>query len=624
MERAKSPATPSMPHLAPSLKNEPHPTPPIHSAKAGARDSFARERAPKQSRWSAAVWCILLTLATAIVFHQALKCGFICFDDDLYVDHNTALEAGLSARGIAWAFTTNLTHFSPSAEYWQPLTSLSRLADYAMFRFEPWGHHLTSVVLHLLTGLALFGALRRLTGSEMRSGMVAALFLLHPMHVEPVLWLSARKDVVNALFSVLTLWTYGWYAAAPNRKRYLAVFASVLAANMGKPMAVSLPFLLLLLDVWPLGRFSVKNGDRAQRARNLVLEKVPLFVLTIGVAALAFLVQKGIGALAGADSLPLWCRVGNATLAIATYVLKAFVPVNLAIFYPHRGSDLPIGMTVLAALGIIAMSALAWRQKMRRPWLAFGWLWFLIVLAPVAGIIQIGEHAMADRYSYLAFIGIFTAAVWQGAEWMQAMGRRSAEPAKFAMRLVPVAILICFSALSFRQVQTWRSSESVFRHAIAATSENYIAHFNLGALLIEKGRLDEAKPHLAEARRIREPFLRFQLAAAEAAEKRGDYAGAIPRLIRVQMLVPWDADLHQNLGRLLALNHEPGKALVQFDAALRYRPEWIQPRINIAVVLLGVGEVKKAGKILREVLEKDPANADAQALLTRIAAAEKN
>lgn len=579
--------------------------------------------APRRSRWSAAVWCILLTLATALVFHQAVQCGFICFDDDLYVDHNAALEAGLSARGLAWAFTTNLTHFSASAEYWQPLTSLSRLADYAMFRFEPWGHHLTSVVLHLLTGLALFGALRRLTGSEMRSGIVAALFLLHPMHVEPVLWLSARKDVVNALFSVLTLWTYGWYAAAPNWKRYLAVFACVLAANMGKPMAVSLPFLLLLLDVWPLGRFSVKNGDSWRRARNLVLEKVPLFVLTIGVAALAFLVQKDIGALAGADSLPLWCRLGNATLAIATYVLKAFVPVNLAIFYPHPGSDLPIGVTVLAALGIVAVSVLAWRQRMRRPWLVVGWLWFLIVLAPVSGIIQIGEHAMADRYSYLAFIGIFTAAVWQGAEWMQALARRSAVPAKIAMRLVPAAILVCFSALSFRQVQTWRSSESVFRHAIAVTSGNYIAHYNLGSLLIETGRREEAKTHFDEARRIREPFLRLQLAAAETAEKRGDFAGAIPRLVRVQMLIPWDADLHQRLGILLSRNHEPGKALVQFDAALRYRPEWIQPRINIAVVLIGVGEVKKAGKILREVLEKDPTNADARALLAMIAANAK-
>ena len=580
--------------------------------------------APRRSRWSAAVWCILLTLATALVFHQAVQCGFICFDDDLYVDHNAALEAGLSARGLAWAFTTNLTHFSASAEYWQPLTSLSRLADYAMFRFEPWGHHLTSVVLHLLTGLALFGALRRLTGSEMRSGIVAALFLLHPMHVEPVLWLSARKDVVNALFSVLTLWTYGWYATAPNWKRYFAVFACVLAANMGKPMAVSLPFLLLLLDVWPLGRLSLKNGDSWRRARNLVLEKVPLFALTIGVAALAFLVQKDIGALAGADSLPLWCRLGNATLAIATYVLKAFVPVNLAIFYPHPGSDLPIGVTVLAALGIVAVSVLAWRQRMRRPWLVVGWLWFLIVLAPVSGIIQIGEHAMADRYSYLAFIGIFTAAVWQGAEWMQAIARRSAVPAKIAMRLVPAAILVCFSALSFRQVQTWRSSESVFRHAIAVTSGNYIAHYNLGSLLIETGRREEAKTHFDEARRIREPFLRLQLAAAETAEKRGDFAGAIPRLVRVQMLIPWDADLHQRLGILLSRNHEPGKALVQFDAALRYRPEWIQPRINIAVVLIGVGEVKKAGKILREVLEKDPANADARALLAMIAANAKS
>jgi len=583
------------------LKPDPPPT----------QQTVRRARPP----WLAPAWCAALALLTALVFHRARDCGFLCFDDDLYVDRNAALEAGLSLRGLVWAFTTNLTHFSPSAEYWQPLTSLSRLADYEMFRFDPRGHHLTSVLLHVLTGLALFGALRRLTGSVNRSGIVAVLFLLHPMHVEPVLWLSARKDLVNALFSVLTLAVYGWYAARPGWRRYLVVFACVLGANMGKPMAVSLPLLLLLLDVWPLRRLTFENGIPWRDARRLVAEKIPLFVLTFGVAALAFLVQQEIGALAGSDSLPLWSRLGNAALATATYVGKAFVPVNLAIFYPHPGTSLPLLPAGLAALGIAAVTLLAWWQRSARPWLLVGWLWFLAVLAPVSGIIQIGEHAMADRYSYVAFIGIFTAVVWQVAEWLRAPALRIA---------VPAAVLVGFSLLSFRQVETWRSSESVFRHALAVTSGNYIAHYNLGAVLLDAGRRDEAAEHLREARRIREPFLRMQLSAADAAEARGDWPEAIHRLTRVQMLIPWDADLHHRLGCLLALHGQSGKALVQFDQALRHRPDWIQPRINIAAVLIGVGEVKKAATILRAILEKEPGNSDAKALLEMIQAKPKS
>jgi protein O-mannosyl-transferase len=574
----------------------------------------------RRTRWAVALWCVLLAAATALAFSGARECDFICFDDNLYVDHNPALEAGLSARGLAWAFTTNLTKFSPSAEYWQPLTSLSRLADYEMFGFDPAGHHLTSVILHLATGLALFGALRCLTGSLHRSALVAALFLLHPMHVESVLWLSARKDVVNALFTVLTFWAYGWYAARPGWSRYSLVFLSVVAANMGKPMGVSLPFVLLLLDVWPLGRFSFQHGERWRNARKLLLEKVPFFAVTTGVAALAFLVQREIGAIAGSDSMPAWCRMGNAALAVMTYLFKAFVPVNLCIYYPHLGTAIPIVPAVLATLAIVALSAMAWHQRTARPWLTVGWFWFLIILAPVAGIIQIGEHAMADRYSYLAHVGIFAAAIWQGGEWLRAIAPGPSAPLAFVLRATPAAVLLCFSALTFRQVKTWQSSESVFRQAIAATSENYLAHRNLGVVLWESGRREEAAAHLNEAKRLREPFLRLQLAAADAAERRGDLAEAIPRLNRVLMIIPWSAELHQRLGNLLALTHQPGKALFQFQSALSYRPDWVQPRISIAVVLMGEGEMVKAEATLRDVLKKEPSNTDARDLLAMLAA----
>jgi tetratricopeptide (TPR) repeat protein len=559
--------------------------------------------------------CAALAALTLLIFGQAARYEFIDWDDDRYVDQNPALTAGLSSRGVAWAFTTNLTRFNETAEYWQPLTSLTRLADYQLYGFRPGGHHVTSVLIHLATGLVLFGALLRLTGACWRSAIVAALFLVHPMHVEPVLWLSARKDLVNGLFFVLTLWAYGWYSARPGWHRYLVLFAAVLAANMGKPMAVSLPFVLLLLDVWPLRRLDFSLEDWHRRAAGLVLEKTPVLLLSVGVAGLAYFVQKDIGALAGADTLPLPWRIANAAVAVATYAGKAFVPVDLAFFYPHQGRNLSLLLVAGCATGIALITFIAWRQRRLRPWLLVGWFWFLIVLAPVLGLIQIGEQALADRYSYLSFIGLFLAVVWQVAEGSGVGNFDAAARHGRRQRWLVGGLLGTYSIAAFFQVRTWRDSESVFTHALEVTRENYVAHYSLGAVLWEKGARAEAMRHFREAARIREPFLRYQLATAEAAAQRGAYGEAVARLTRVLLLVPWNAELRFQLGTWLALDKQPGKALVQFGETLKYRPEWTQPRVSIAAVLFAEGQVKKAEKILQEVLAREPGNGDAQGLL---------
>jgi len=574
----------------------------------------------RSHRGFAVAVCLGLALLTVLIFGQSVRYGFISFDDDRYVNHNPALEAGLSVRGMAWAFTTNLTKLSETAEYWEPLTLLTRLADYQVFGFQGGGHHLTSVLLHLAAAMALFGALWRLTGKCGRSALVAALFLVHPMHVEAVEWLSARKDLVNGLFYILTLWAYGWYAARPNWRRYLVVFLAALAANMGKPMAVSLPFVLLLLDIWPLRRWPGEGTDRVRHALRLVAEKAPLFLLTFGVAALAVIVQRDIGAVDAQDMVPLPWRLGNAALAVATYVAKAFVPVKLSFFYPHPGRNLNVLLAVLSALAALLFSGFAVSQWRRRPWWTVGWFWFLVVLGPVLGLIQIGDQAMADRYSYVSFIGLFVAVVWQAAEWGPAIPATVRPAVSWALSL---AVLAAYSTLSFFQVQTWRSSEAVFSHGLEVDPENYVAHYNLGAELWEHGRRDEAMRHFHEATRIREPVLRAQLAAADAAVQRGAYDQAIPRYTRVLLLMPWNSELHQHLGSILALHHEPGKALMQFDEALKYRPEWIQPRISIAVVLIGEGQVPKAEAILRDALAREPGNHDAQAMLDMLAVKRK-
>jgi tetratricopeptide (TPR) repeat protein len=274
-----------------------------------------------------------------------------------------------------------------------------------------------------------------------------------------------------------------------------------------------------------------------------------------------------------------------------------------------------VPLAIAAALGALFVSVAVVRQRQQRPWLAVGWFWFLVVLAPVAGVIQIGEQAMADRYSYLSHIGLFIAVVWQCAEWGRARAVAGAQRDARSLWWLAAGVLAVFSVTSFFQVQTWRTSETVFSHALAVTQDNYVAHYSLGAVLLEQGRRKEAARHFAEAGRIREPFLRYQLAAADDAVRRGAYAEAIPRLTRVLILTPWNAELHHRLGTLLALDRQPGKALMQFDAALKYRPDWIDPRLNIAAVLIGEGQSEKAEKILRGVLAREPGNTEAKGLI---------
>jgi tetratricopeptide (TPR) repeat protein len=553
-----------------------------------------------------------LTLATLLVFGQAVRFGFITFDDSQFVQHVPGFDLGFTWRGVVWAFSTNFTHWSDEAEYWMPLTLLSRLADYRIFGTWAGGYHLSSVLLHLATGLVLFAALRRLTGTLWRSALVAALFLLHPMHVEPVMWLAARKDLVNALFYVLTLWAYGWYVARPGWRRYLLVLAAVLASNMGKPMGVSLPCVLLLLDFWPLQRWPGKDGDWVRHGLRLIVEKVPLILLTIGVALLAYFAQKELGAVDADEALPLSWRLGNAALCLGIYVVKMFVPVNLIFFYVHPGPNLNVPLAIFGGVGGVLLVALAFWQWRRRPWITMGIFWFFIVIGPVLEIIKLGDQAMADRYTYLSFIGLFIAVVWQGEEWLRGL---SAERGKVVGWLLGAGAVAACMGVSFFQVQTWRSSETVYRHALAVNAANYVAQYNLGSVLWDGGRREEAMLHFQEAIRLREPNLRYQLAAAKAAAENGAYPEAILRMSRVLMLMPWRADLHHELGTWLAFHHEPGKALTEFDTALKYRPDWIQPRISIAAVLLSEGQAPKAENILRDVLIREPGNADAQAML---------
>jgi tetratricopeptide (TPR) repeat protein len=566
--------------------------------------------------------CIGLAVITFAVFWQTTRFGFLNYDDDLFISENPKLAAGLSGKGIAWAFEATLTRHEPGAEYWEPLTLITRLADVQFHGLDPSGHHLTSVLLHLAAGLMLFGAMNALLRSPVRAGLIAALFLIHPLHVEAVAWLAARKDVLNGLFYFSTLWAYAWYAARPDWRRYALVCASFLAANMAKPMAVSLPLVLLLLDFWPLGRIprplSMPSSIRSEL--RLGVEKIPLLIIAAGVSLLAVLGQKDHGAMGDDVLYPLPVRIGNAAISFCAYLGQTFVPTGLAIFYPHPGNALNWPLAAVCGVGCLAMTIVCALQAERRPWLIVGWAWFIIVLLPVSGIVQIGEMSRADRYTYVALIGIFILCVEQAAEWIGAWLPRAGSPAAGSAMIAAgsSAILGAVAFLAWRQTATWRDSISVFSHAIAVTDDNYIAQANLGAALFSTGHKAEGLRHYAEAIRLQEPVLEFHRRAGDEAERRGDFAAAIHHYGKVITVLPSDTASHRRLGELLFHVGDYPKALVQYNDVLHYERNDVPARLCIARILILEHRIPEARGLLGSMLHSDPVNTDARQLLDSI------
>lgn len=559
--------------------------------------------------------CAGLAALTLLVFGQAAQFEFLNFDDDTMISGHPKLLAGLSSSGIAWAFKANLFYHDPGVEYWQPLTALSRLADVQFHGLDAGRHHLTSVCIHLAAGLVLFGAMNALLRSKLRSALIAALFLIHPLHVEPVAWLSARKDILNGLFYFATIWTYAWYAVRPSWRRYLAVGVAFLCANMAKPMAVSLPFVLLLLDGWPLRRIAWPLARR--EVLRLLGEKLPLLGIAVGISILMIAAQQQHGAISDTVMFPMTVRLGNAATSFCIYLGQTFVPAGLAIFYPHPGDALDWGMALLSIVCCVAITALCLLQAKRRPWLLVGWMWFVVVLLPVSGLIQIGEMARADRYTYVALVGIFLLLVEQASEFLHARLAHAQGPSSGrAAAVVAVAALLAATAfLAWKQTTTWRDSISVFSHAIAVTNDNYVAHANLGSALYAASRTDEGLQHYREAVRLHAPVLEYHRRAAIAAEDRADLETAVHHYGKIITLVPSDSAVRQRLGTVLARQGADAKALVQFNEALRYDRNAVPPRVAIARILIAQSRFSDARIVLEAVLQLEPSNAHAQELL---------
>jgi tetratricopeptide (TPR) repeat protein len=520
--------------------------------------------------WQTVGICLSLALLTWLVFGQTLWHDFVNYDDPRYVYENTRITSGLSISGVAWAFT----HIH--SLNWHPLTTISHMLDCQLYGLKAGGHHFTNVLLHTLAAILLFLALQQMTGgpsrtgSVLRSAFVAAVFAIHPLRVESVAWIAERKDVLSGVFFMLTLLAYVYYARLPRVGRYLLVVFLFACGLMSKPMLVTLPFVLLLLDYWPLDRIKDQFWKR-------VLEKIPLIALSAVSSIITFLVQKG--AVGRTEELPILERINNAIVSYVLYIWQMLWPVNLAVFYPHPENRLSLWEIASCLLFLICITAIAIGLRKERPYLLTGWLWYLGMLVPVIGFVQVGWQGRADRYTYLPQIGLYIAATWALAD-LTAWYRHQRTILSTAAIVVIGALTLC----AWIQTSYWRDSERLFRHALAVTTKNDVAENNLGIVFLGQGKLDEAISLLQSATDLR----------------------------------PDNSPAHENLAKALLQKGRLTDALVHYRKLLDLQPDNMEVHNIVGTVLVQQGSVQEGVEEWQKVLTIQPDNGNAMSNLAWI------
>jgi tetratricopeptide (TPR) repeat protein len=505
------------------------------------------------------IWiCLALLAAIILVYGQTAGHDFLNYDDPDYIA-DVHVRGGLSLSGIAWAFTSGYASNS------FPLTWISHMLDFQLFGGRSGPPHLMNVALHAISTLLLFLFLRRVTGTVWRSAFVASVFALHPLHVESVAWIAERKDVLCALFWMLALTAYARYVERPSAGRYTLLVLFFCCGLLSKPMIVTFPFVVLLLDKWPLERFG------SHRASRLILEKVPLVALSLCASVLAFIAQRRQGVVNGLDQISLAVRAGNAFVSYCLYLRDFVWPASLAVFYPYV--ERPAWQMVAAALAVVAATALSVRCMRRRPYIAVGWLWYLGTLIPVIGLIQVGSQSRADRYTYIPLIGISIIAAWGAVELFDSRGWN-----RRALAVASLALCAAWAAVSWSDVEYWRNSSTLFTHALAVTDANYVAYNNLAA----------------ELRRV------------------GNLSGAIDNFEHVVDILPEDAEGQDNLGEALTAAGRMDEAAPHLVEAIRLRPSMAKAHVDLGAVLLHGGHTVEAESQYRIAVELQPRNAAAQ------------
>jgi protein O-mannosyl-transferase len=585
--------------------------------------------------------CAVLGGITWLVFGQTIGHQFVTYDDPQYVYENAKVAAGLSPESVLWAFTHTV------GGNWHPLTVISHMLDCQLYGLKPVGHHFTNVLLHTIAVILLFLVLRRMTGTLWQSAFVAALFAIHPLHVESVAWISERKDLLSAVFFMLTLGVYIRYVHKLSFTSYILVLLVFAFGLMSKPMLVTVPFVLLLLDYWPLKRFpsetSVKHRHRrtvenCANTRRIFLEKIPLLLFSFGSCAATLLAQRHF--IDPIGHLSLMNRFSNAAVAAVVYLRQLVWPFGLSVFYPHPRHSLSILQVLVAALFLIAVSAAAFMCRRRNPYFLTGWFWFLGMLVPVSGIIQVGEQAHADRYMYLPQIGLYILVTWFVADTVSSWRHRRI---LLATAVASSIALLMYPA--WKQTSYWRDGRALWTHALAVNPQNDTAHISLCDLDLRENRLDDAIFHARKALEIRpdsadaesrlgvalsaygqneEASIHFKKALETRPDrprvhyniatlflKSGHVDEAIAEFQKELQIQPEFVEAHNNLGIALTSKGELGEALAHFQKALELDPHLPKVHHNIAMILLRQGQLDQAIAHLQKELQVNPASAEA-------------
>lgn len=586
------------------------------------------------------VFLVSLCLISGIicVYIQAVNYDFVGYDDELYVTKNLHVQKGISLEGLKWAFTTS------HSGNWHPLTWLSHMLDYKLYGLNPAGHHWINVEFHIANTLLLFFILFRMTGALWKSAFVAALFALHPLHVESVAWISERKDVLSTFFGLLTIAAYYRYVKKSSATNYLLVFIFLCLGLMVKPILVTIPFVLLLLDFWPLKRFQYKsnfllksekaNDDAIRRNHRIILEKIPLFIPVAISCILTFLAQKSEGAVKPLYALALKYRVANALVSYTDYILKTIWPHKLAVFYPHPGNTLPSWQIVGATLLIVAACYWAIRATKKYPYIPVGLFWYLGTLVPVIGLVQVGDQAMADRYTYIPLTGIFIIVSWGVSDIFKKWHYR-----RFFLVVFAAILLAGFTSKTFLQLKYWKNGITLFEHAVSVTENNYQAHnnlgtaygstdldkavfhykaalkikpefamalYNLGTIYMKKGRVDEAVHHYLKAIEIKPDYFDALNNIGIVFLNKGDYNKAVLYFKRALRTDSKKTDARMNLANVLFLQLKPYEAISQYKEILQTDSENANVHYNLAYVLSSQNRIEEAVSQYKEALRVDP------------------
>jgi tetratricopeptide (TPR) repeat protein len=547
---------------------------------------------------------LLLVLAIAIAYIQVRNLDFVGYDDQLYITKNSYVQDGITLNGAIWAFTTD------HDANWFPLTWLSHMLDCELYGLNPLGHHWTNLLLHMANTILLFLVLNLMTETLWRSAFVAFLFALHPLHVESVAWISERKDVLCTFFGMLTILAYCRYVKKPIIINYLLIILFLSMGLMAKPMLVTLPFVLLLLDFWPLQRFQYTNSSSKpgriirsdfQEVFRLISEKIPLFIPVLVSSILTFMVQRSGGATRSLESFPLQIRIANAFVSYVKYVAKAVWPAHLSVFYPHPGKTFA-EWQVFGALMMISMAVFfALRALKHYPYIAVGLFWYLGTLIPVIGLVQVGSQAMADRYTYIPLIGIFIIVAWGASDLTLKWHYQ-----KIVLTVSAVIILSIMTVRTFVQVSHWENAVTLFENAVKIDSNNTLSHNNLGIALYDQGNIEKSAFHFREALRIEPYYIVARVNLARVLSAQGNLEDAIRHLREALKINPKHFMAHYQLGILLLKQKNIKEAYVHFAEVIKLNPDYAEAYGQIGIILAEQGKYKKAKIFFLKALQLNP------------------